>query len=528
MASHHTRRACCRSSSRRSTCLPPSAWPVCATLICFWRDNAWSRRLGSASWPQAQLLPNLNAGTNFDSHSGALQQSPGDILRVSRSSLYVGAGANAVGSGTVNIPGVVWNVNVSNTIYGILVARQVLREREFANRQTGNDILGAVGVAYYELMRAEGLRAVYWQIRDDTAQVAKVTAAFAKVGEGRRADAERAATELAQRQVDLFATEGQILVASARLCQLLNLDPSLRLHVTDGWVVPTPIVPEPIPLNELVAMAMLQRPDLAQRRAGIREAFLSLQNSRLLPFSPNVFVGFSAGTFGGGSNLTAEDIAPALSGPRFGDFSGRNDFDVITYWTLQNVGIGNKALIDAARARLGQSDFQLLIVLNQARADVAESYALSMARYAQIGSNEQATRSGQAGFREDLLRTRNREGLPIETLNNLRLWNRARVDYLNSIVDFNEAQVQLYVALGQPLADMLARTPPAGEAAPPGADGCTCAEPITLAGRCQCPPPRQIPRLGPATQGRSHELCPHGSAARAAPLKKIIRTGIIC
>ena len=127
----------------------------------------------------AQLLPNLNGGGNFDSHSGPLQQSPGNILRVSRSSLYVGAGANAIAAGTVNIPGVVWNLNVTNSIFGILVSRQVVRERQFANRQTNNDILQQVGYAYYELLRNEGLRAVAVQIRDETAQVARLTAAFA-------------------------------------------------------------------------------------------------------------------------------------------------------------------------------------------------------------------------------------------------------------------------------------------------------------------------------------------------------------
>ena len=417
----------------------------------------------------AQLLPTLNAGVNFDAHSGPLQQSSGNILRVSRSALYAGAGANAIGSGTVNIPGVVWNLNLSNTIYGILVSRQVVRQREFANRQTGNDILREVATAYYELMRAEGLRVVTVEMRDETAKVAKVTADYAKVGEGRQADAERAATELAQRQTDVVETEGNTLVASARLCQLLNLDPSLRLHVTDGWIVPTPIVPEPIPLSELVAMALLQRPDLAERRAAIQAAFLSFQNTRVLPFSPNAIVGFSAGTFGGGSNLVAEGQppAPTTGGPRFGNFSGRNDFDVVVYWTLQNLGCGNRALIDAARSRLRQSDFEQLIVLNQARADVATAFARSHARSAQIDVNEQATRMGQLGFQEDFLRTRDREGLPIETLDNLRLWNRARIEYLNSIVDFNEAQIDLYIALGQPRADMLARPAPA-DALPAG------------------------------------------------------------
>ncbi|MES1213287.1 MAG: TolC family protein, partial [Singulisphaera sp.] len=411
----------------------------------------------------AQLLPNLNAGTNFDAHSGPLQQSNGNILRVSRSALYVGAGANAIAAGSVNIPGVQWNLNVSNTIFGILVTRQVVRERQFANFQTNNDIMQAVGNAYYELLRAEGLRAVSIQMRDETAKVAKVTRDYARVGEGRPADADRAATELAQREVDVLESEGNALVASARLCQLLNLDPSTRMHATDEWVVPIPIVPGPIPLQELIAIAMLERPDLAERRAAIREAFLAFQGSRLLPFSPNTLVGFSAGAFGGGSNIIAENVAPNPTGPRFGDFSGRNDFDVIMYWTLQNCGCGNAALINAARARLRQQDFQQLIVLNQARADVATAYAISRARYAQVFVNEQAARVGRAGFQEDFVRTRNREGLPIETLDNLRLWNRARVDYLNSIIDFNEAQVNLYVALGQPRADMLARPAPAGE-----------------------------------------------------------------
>jgi outer membrane protein TolC len=417
----------------------------------------------------AQLLPSLNFGTNFDAHSGPLQQSNGNILKVSRSALYAGAGANAIAAGTVNIPGVVWNLNVSNAIYGLLVARQVVNERQFANLQTNNEILQDVAVAYYELLRAEGLHAVMLRMRGETAEVADITAKYASTGVGREADAERAATELAQREIDVLEIEGQVLVASANLCRLLNLDPSLRLHVTDGWVVPTPIVPDPITLSELVAMAMLQRPDLAERRAAIQEAFLSLQSARLLPFSPNTLVGFSAGTFGGGSNLVASGTppAPTTPGPRFGNFAGRNDFDVVVFWTLQNLGYGNKALIDAARARLRQSDYQELIVLNRARADVATAYARAHARYAQIGTNERAVRAGRTGFQQDFLRTRNREGLPIETLDNLRLWNRASIEYLNSIVDFNEAQIQLYIALGQPRADMLAR-PASPEAVPAG------------------------------------------------------------
>ena len=41
----------------------------------------------------ARFLPSINPGMNYDTHSGNLQQSNGNILSVNRSAVYVGAGA---------------------------------------------------------------------------------------------------------------------------------------------------------------------------------------------------------------------------------------------------------------------------------------------------------------------------------------------------------------------------------------------------------------------------------------------------
>jgi outer membrane protein TolC len=408
----------------------------------------------------AQILPTINLGGNFYSHSGNLQQSDGNILNVSRSSLYVGAGANAVGSGTVNIPGLVWNMNVSNAIYQYLVSQQDVDASRFGNVAVRNQMLLQVTLAYTELLRAEGARAIAIKVREEAGRVARITADYAAVGEGRQADAERAATELAGRETDLLEAEGNVITASARLAQLLNLNPSIRLHPNEAWVVPSSIVPDPIPLNELVAISIMQRPELMEQRAAIRGALLSLQGAKLLPFSPNVIVGLSGGDFGGGSNLVT---------PRFGDFGGRTDFDAIGFWSLRNLGVGNAAMINASAARARSADLRAIQVLNQVRTEVATAFARTHARYAQITVAERAVLSGQAAFSEDLLRTRAREGLPIEVLDSLRLFARARNAYLTSIVDYNQAQFELYVALGQPPADMLARPVPADPttAAPP-------------------------------------------------------------
>jgi outer membrane protein TolC len=407
----------------------------------------------------AQFLPTINYGMNYDTHTGVLQQSNGNILSVNRSAVYVGAGANAVAAGTVNIPGVFLQGNLAVTVFGYLASRQIVQQRDFANWAIRNQAFLRATVTYSELLRAEGARAVAMQVRDEARIVAQLTAAYSNQGRGSKADADRAATQLARRENDFQAAEGAVLVASARLAEVINVDPSIRLHPTDAWVVPHPLVPDPIPVAELIALALLQRPELGERRAAIREALYTLDGAKLLPFSPNYLLGFSAGGFGGGSNLVR---------PVFGGFGGRTDLDAILYWTAQNMGVGNLALINVARSRVGIAQYQQVAVLDRIRAEVAEAYARTHARYAQIGTAEQAVRTGTDGFREDLDRIRGAVGLPIEVLDNLNLLARARLEYLNAIVDYNVAQFQLFVALGQPPADALAQPVPTAGVVPRG------------------------------------------------------------
>ncbi len=399
----------------------------------------------------AQLLPSLNGGASYNTHAGVLQQSNGNMLSVNRSSVYVGAGSLAVAAGTVAIPGVFLTGNTAEALFRILISKQVVRQTQFASLAARNQAFLRTCVAYCDLLQAEGRRAIGEQIASDAEQVANITAQYARTGAGRPADANRAATEWARRRAEVRQFEGEMLMASARLCRTLNLDPSIRLHPTDAWVVPSPIVPDPIPLPELIALALLQRPEMGERKTVVREALLALHGARALPFSPTLWLGYSAGGYGGGSNLVR---------PIFGGFGGRQDFDAIAYWTLQNMGVGNAALINVAKAHLGVTKYEELAMLDHIRDEVAESYARTHARYQQILENEEAVRAGMKGFAEDLERIKEAAGLPIEVLNNLHLKAQAEFDYLASIVDYNKAQFELYVALGQPPAQYLSRPVP--------------------------------------------------------------------
>ena len=219
-----------------------------------------------------------------------------------------------------------------------------------------NQMFLQVTWAYSELLRAEARRAAQFQARDEARVIAKLTCRLCQDRPGTRGRCQSGGDAVGRREADIQAAEGEVLTASATLCRLLNLDPSIRLHPTDAFVVPQPIVPDPIPVAELIALGLLHRPELAAQRAAIQAALMNLDGAKILPFSPTTLVGFSAGGFGGGSNL----VRPIFSG-----MGGRDDLDAIMYWTIQNLGVGNVALIRLARCPAQGEPIQQVEILNQ-------------------------------------------------------------------------------------------------------------------------------------------------------------------
>jgi outer membrane protein TolC len=433
----------------------------------------------------AQFLPALNLGLSYDDHAGNLQQSNGNILKVDRNSMYLGAGAHAIAAGSVSIPGVYWNLNPAVGVYGFLIAQQVVEVRQLASRAVDLEMLLRIAVTYNELQRAEGQYAIALRVLEDAREVEELSVAFARAGRGSEADADRARTERQQREAEVPVAEGQMLIVSARLTELLNLPPTMRLVALDRCVVPAPVVPDPIPLPELLAIALLNRPELQEYQAIIRQTLLALQQAKVLPFSPWVIIGLSYGGEGGGSNLITADPSTtnaqqgvftppgtanfAASQPRFGNFHERLDFDAIAFWSLQNLALGNKAQILLAQAQVGSAQFRFLEQLNTVRAQVADAYARTHARFAQIGTAEQSVREVMTTFESDKKAVHGGEGKPIELLQSLRLLARGRYAYLNAIADYNRAQLELYVSLGKPPPNVLARPVPPG-AVPPAVE----------------------------------------------------------
>jgi outer membrane protein TolC len=410
------------------------------------------QRIGEALAVQqgarALLLPSLNVGTNYHSHTGDLQRSSGRILSLTEKSLYFGGGAGALAAGTVEVPAVSIFSPLTDAIFEPLAARQQVEGARFTASATANNILLEVAELHFELLAAEASVRVRQESATQAAEVARLTRAYAQAQQGREADAERGATELSLIVDEVRQAEEDLAVASARLTHRLHLDQTVRLKPIGVVFDKVTIVDPERPLEELIQAALQRRPEVGARSAAIEAAELRRKQELFRPLLPTVWLGFSGGAFGGGSNLL---------GPELAHFGGRTDFDVMAFWTLQNFGIGNLSLQKQRAAQAGQAVGERSRVIARIRSEVSAAYAESAAARQQVDITTRQLASAESGFREDLERIRNTVARPIEVVNGLRLLNQARVARIRAVTDYNKAEIRLFVALGSP--------PPLGESA---------------------------------------------------------------
>lgn len=387
------------------------------------------------------LVPSLNGGVSYHDHNGPSQRSAGSIINLTQQSLYIGAGASAITAGTMAIPGVSIFSQLTDAWYQPLAARQKVIGSRFNAMATSYDILLDVALLHLQLLGAHAEYEAQRMSETQAYEIVRVTDEYAITGEGREADAERAKAEWNLRRADVQKAEEAMGVAAARLAMRLNLDPSVRLLPIGGPLTPLMLIDLDSTQQELIRIALERRPDLATRTAQINEAEVHKRQEIGRPLLPTLWLGFSGGSFGGGSNY-----AP----PTLGRFGGRTDFDVELYWTLMNFGVGNVALIKERDAQLGRAVALRQRTINRARSEVSQALADSRAAYNKITIARAELISSEKGFREDFLRSRDNLGKPIEVINSLNLLADARIHLIQALVEFDQSQFRLWVALGSP------------------------------------------------------------------------------
>jgi outer membrane protein TolC len=398
----------------------------------------------------ALLLPTLRAGGNYHGHVGNYQRSSGRILAVSSQSLYYGGGAGAIGSGTIppDTAAVQIASPLADAFFEPLAAQRRLVAAKANAAATSNNVLLEVATLYLDLEAAELRLEVTRTTAEQAAEVAKLTVSYSKVGRQPPSDGDRSLSELRLFQAAVQRAEQEVSVASTRLVHRLHLNPTVRVH-TEGLApsVLTLIDPALTPA-QLLEIALRTRPELVSATAEVDRAEVRLGQELARPLLPTISVTFSGGNFGGGSNLVP---------PTMGQYGGRTNFDVLAYWTLRGLGVGNLGIQKQRRAQIGEAVGARSVVTNQVRREVVAAHAQSAANLRRLESTRKSLESAELGYTADLKRAQGAVGRPIEVLDSLRLLNHAKLEVIGALIGYDQAQFRLFVALGSP--------PPLGQGA---------------------------------------------------------------
>jgi outer membrane protein TolC len=399
-------------------------------------------------------LPSIHAGLSYDNHGGPLQAENGDVSDQSRSALQVGLGMGAVAADSPRVAGVTANFHMADAIFQPRIADHVVAGREDAATTVVHDLLLSAALAYVDLLRACQEKAIAEETLHNAQRLADLTAAFARAGQGSRADADRAEAELAVRRNEVLQAEESTRVASARLAEFLHADATQLWVPQEPGVVPLCLVPPEVPLRQLVGQGMANRPELAESRELVSAASERLQREQFAPLVPSVLLGLSTSGFGGGP------------GDTIANFRDRFDFDAMAYWELRNLGCGDLAARNQARAQVDQARFRQVRLMDQVAREVVEAHVQVESRRSQIAVAEAGVKAAAASYRLNIERIRNAKGLPLEALQSIQALDQSRREYLRAATSYNEAQFRLHRALGWPICPADLQTPRAPQNMP--------------------------------------------------------------
>ena len=395
---------------------------------------------------QAQLqraeilwLPSIRAGVNYNQHQGTIQDVAGHVIETNRSSFFTGLGANAVGAGSPTVPGLLAQFHLADAVFQPRIAQQTASARNSGAQAATNDALLQTALAYVTLLRTAQELAVAIDIEAKAKELQRVTGEFAKTGQGLESDHDRARTELALRTNDIRRAEEAVAVASARLAEQIRWDSSRRLMPIEPQITPVELVQPGTRPQELVAMALTQRPEIAESRHLVCEAVQRLQRERYAPLIPSVLLGFSYGGLGGG----------IIGNPT--NFGGRIDADAIAFWEIRQLGLGEHAIRREADARIQQSKFREIALLDRVAREVVEAQVQVASRAQQIATSEVAVKAAEDSFSRNWERIQNGQGLPVEALQAIQALGVARREYVRVVADYNTAQFTLQRSLGWPI-----------------------------------------------------------------------------
>lgn len=361
-------------------------------------------------------------------------------------------------------------VATTDAIFQPLATRQDLNARRWDIQTAKNDVLFEVARSYFNVHRFRGQYAgALYTVAEGRKLIAAIEALSHDLVPAVEID--RARNLVAFLEQRAVSSRENWRVSSADLTQVLRLDPRAVCEPLEPDHLQITLISANRPLDELMAIALGNRPELAALEAQVKAAQVRIRQEKMRPLLPSILL---TGWQTPGGMVPQASIFGTGRGSKFNEFSFRDDISAQIAWQLDGFGLGNMALVKRRRAEESQAIARLMQTQDAIAAEITTAQAEVQSAAARVVQAERSLRSGWVTYQ------RNFEGLgqtrrfgdvleliyrPQEVVYALKLLHVAFSEYFNTVADYNTAQFLFFHALGYPAREIAYRRPP-GEILP--------------------------------------------------------------
>jgi outer membrane protein TolC len=371
----------------------------------------------------AKFLPWVAAGVGYRRHEGRTQAVDGTLVDVDKQSTSIG-------------PTITAQIDIGDALFTTLAAKQTIYASEAALTAQQQDSTLAAASGYFELLKAQALVAANREALSTSQAYEQQLQGGVAAGLIFKGDLLRVQTQTQRYQAAVVQAQQQQRLSSARLAELLHLDPAVVLVPQDSELVPIALMQTESAQDVLIRQALDARAELQQSQAQLQAAREAKKNAVYGPLIPSLGVQAFLGELGGGRDSAN------------GNYGNSRDYYVGLNWRFGPGGLFDFSRIDAANSKLNSAELNVEKTSSSIKRQVVEAQA----RVQSASEQMTASRSAMSNAIETLRITRERKqlgvGIVLEDIQAQQELVRARTEYLSAITEYNKSQYELSKALG--------------------------------------------------------------------------------
>jgi len=372
-----------------------------------------------------RFFPWVAPGITYRRHDNLIPNTEGVIEDVHKQSYSPGAAIAA-------------QTDLGDAIFKSLEAHQLTKAARHGFDAQQQETTLAAARGYFDLAAAHETVAVAREALRLSADYATEIDRAVEAGIAFKGDALRVKVQQQRDEIALRRAEEDVRLASAKLVQILHLDPIVELVPSRrGGIVPLSIVSTTDSLGDLVSQALAARPETRQSAALLSAAQHAKNGSIYGPLIPSVGGQAFFGGLGGGMNGDT------------GHFGESEDYVALLNWRVGPGGLFDFGNIHAQQARLRSAAFAADKMIDQVANEVITSHTRLRSLTDQIATAKQSLSDAAEALRLGQERKEFGVGVVLETIQAEQDLARARNDYLNLVTDYNKTQYALLRALGR-------------------------------------------------------------------------------